>query len=104
MSKLEEQQPEKLEPWHTPAPWHVDMVVGLGGLVVRDAQCREIAHVRVLPVGIAREEQEANARRIIDCVNACAGIPTKALKGGVVGDLLYSIRLQFGALSKLEQE
>lgn len=37
-------------------------------------------------------QREANARRIVVCVNACAGIPTEALEAGVVGELLAAIR------------
>ncbi len=31
-------------------------------------------------------------RRAIACVNACEGIPTEALEGGVVGELLRKVR------------
>lgn len=34
----------------------------------------------------------ANARRIVAAMNACAGIPTEALEGGVVGQLLASLK------------
>jgi hypothetical protein len=35
-------------------------------------------------------EQEANARRIVACVNACAGIPNAALSQGIVPVHLFS--------------
>jgi len=33
-------------------------------------------------------EEEANARRIVACVNACKGIPTEALEAGVLKGVL----------------
>jgi hypothetical protein len=36
--------------------------------------------------------EPANARRIVAAVNACAGIPTEALEGGVVSELLDALR------------
>lgn len=38
--------------------------------------------------GSTLAEQEANARRVAACENACEGISTEALEAGVVADLL----------------
>ena len=39
------------------------------------------------------DKREANARRIVACVNACAGIPTEAIEAGVVGELVRACKL-----------
>jgi hypothetical protein len=36
-------------------------------------------------------EAEANARRIVAAVNACAGIPTEALEQGVIAEMLSAL-------------
>ncbi len=86
---------------HTPEPWEA---YGLRG----KARIDDCSGVRVYrdsePVTIAItdddlllsvEEQEANAARIVACVNACAGIPTKQLGDvkAVVNRLRESQRL-----------
>jgi hypothetical protein len=38
------------------------------------------------------EIQEASARRIVACVNACEGIPTEALEDGVVRELIEALQ------------
>ena len=38
------------------------------------------------------DKREANARRIVACVNACAEIGTEALEAGVVRDLVAACR------------
>lgn len=76
------------KPKHTPEPWkytddpsdgccwthHVETVA-------RDPQMPDYAHGSVADIS-----GEENARRIVACVNACAGIPTEALEAGVIGD------------------
>ena len=37
------------------------------------------------------DKREANARRIVACVNACAGIPTEAIEAGVVDALRKAV-------------
>ncbi len=73
---------------HTPEPWNYKVaewenIYGkvYGNLAIVNAQCQEMFRsTRLLPY----EEQEANAHRIVACINACAGIPTEALETGVV--------------------
>lgn len=45
---------------------------------------------------------DANARRIVACVNACAGIPTDALDGG--SDEYADLSLMIGTLSDQRDE
>lgn len=74
---------------HTPEPWHADDYTvfanwtGRGGDVVAD--CGDSEH--------EADEQDANARRIVATVNACAGIPTASLEQGVVAKLVKALEL-----------
>lgn len=74
---------------HTPTPW-LHNVEGYPEADIKGANGRIIAHT--WNVGASRpksadalkkraEEDRANARRIVACVNACAGIPTEKLEG-----------------------
>jgi len=49
-------------------------------------------------------EAEANARRIVACVNACEGIPTEALEAGVVRELVEALERCKEILDDLECE
>lgn len=42
----------------------------------------------------SKSEHRANARRIVACVNACAGIPTARLECGAADVLAYSMELK----------
>lgn len=66
---------------HTKEPWEVTNS-GHGGIGVIEGD----NHSFVAEVG-GRTAQEimANVRRIMLCVNACAGITNEALEAGVVG-------------------
>lgn len=56
------------KPAHTPEPWHV----GMGGeAVVSHSPAMVVAGCRVK--GLTYEQNKANAQRIVECVNACAG-------------------------------
>ena len=57
---------------HTPEPWVVDG--------------RDIVNRTGWKVGSA--SYSSNSRRIVACVNACEGIPLKALEAGVVREIL----------------
>ena len=62
---------------HTPEPWHLD---AFGELCGRDGELLcDASHVDE-PNDMTPEISPANARRIVACVNACAGIPTEALE------------------------
>lgn len=76
---------------HTPEPWSVHQNVGRKGElgVIADKAPCVIAH------GFSEkhwpEVAEANARRIVACVNACAGIPTEALEGRNLRDVVEAL-------------
>lgn len=53
---------------HTPEPWRVS---GTGHICAGD---------KVIPY----DDLKADARRIVACVNACAGIPTATIEAGAM--------------------
>jgi len=69
---------------HTKEPW----TLGKGDVSVREDSGRKRFICRTHIPGdnrpMPREEQAANAARIVACVNACAAIPTADLATGVV--------------------
>ena len=74
----------------TPEPWVVSDA--LGG--VRDIYSGDRLVARAL-YHIGSEDRalvEANAHRIVATVNACAGISTEALEGGVVKQLVWALK------------
>jgi hypothetical protein len=82
---------------HSPEPWAIIRGHETGrpmGLVAGEE------HV-VCWGGISRSASEvgdANARRIVAAVNACAGIPTEALEAGALGKALDL--LKFGSIDE----
>ena len=58
---------------HTKEPWNVDDIEIIG------ADDKEIAQMYMYS---SHKKHESNARRIVACVNACAGIPTEHLEVG----------------------
>lgn len=82
---------------HTAEPWvAVDCLVALqvrsGVTDVRIADLRShvprSAYDQLAP---PRKGAEANAERLVACVNACVGLPTAALTNGALADLLNAI-------------
>ena len=83
---------------HTKEPWKADLRLGCFAIYPngQDRNCLEgawddaiVYHGRgdkSSPDGYRylTAEQEANAKRIVACVNACAGITNEALEAGVV--------------------
>ena len=63
--------------------------------MIAKAQCGGLSGVRAVGA-------EANARRIVACINACAGIPTEALEAGVVADLIRDLTTAARALEKAD--
>ncbi len=70
---------------HTPEPWFIfrngHCIGGPHEQGPQDQSAQETAGIATC--GVRRrtdEEIEANARRIVACVNACAGIPTEDLE------------------------
>jgi len=70
---------------HTPEPWRLYPP----GACVPHYDVRERI-VSDCPSGrsVSDPISEADARRIVACVNACAGIPTEALEAGAVREAL----------------
>lgn len=74
---------------HTPEPWHVTLRTTIFSYqshpvcpVSRDTHTPDISDKK-------REAYaEANARRIVACVNACAGLPTDVLEATTVKELM----------------
>lgn len=58
---------------HTPEPWAI--AEAFGGLIPIWSRVKWITNIHAVP-----EESSNNARRIVACVNACAGIPTETLE------------------------
>lgn len=67
---------------HTPGPWHVGRKVG-NMIYARDG-LDVIAECDSSIDDVPRSVGEANARRIVACVNACEGISTADLESGAV--------------------
>lgn len=63
---------------HTAEPWHV----GMNGSSIYDQYGWGVATITDIPTRRTAEEDKANARRIVACLNACAGIPTECLEFG----------------------
>lgn len=79
---------------HSPEPWRV---CGEVPDAVEDCEGRFAAEGWARSGYQFEDEFEAacaaNARRIVACVNALAGVPTEALEGGALGDLLRAARV-----------
>lgn len=89
------------KPAHTSEPWHASSTrYGNPGASVKDRHGQVVADCHTFDQSIA--QREANARRIVACVNACAGIPTEALESGAIASLMaaakYATRPQDVAL------
>lgn len=85
---------------HTKEPWRVDGTKALGAYGVWTDYGTHSGDVpgelypdqicSVYPNNTShfdRETRDANARRIVACVNALAGIPTPALEAGLLGEV-----------------
>ena len=59
-------------PEHTPEPWHIDKY---GSLYTPSGQLLLGGVMTPMTAGANRDTANANARRIVAAVNACAGIP-----------------------------
>lgn len=82
---------------HTKEPWRVDG--NTGAFSVEAEPHKMIVAVRYLGNAPAREaEEEANARRIVACVNACAGIPTDVLEAATGTDTARFAALEIAAM------
>jgi len=65
---------------HTPEPWGYDNQYSAGGIFKEHKSGRRYAVAAALGHVMPDGMQEANARRIVACVNACADVPTDLLE------------------------
>lgn len=72
---------------HTAEPWHTDN--NIGGVTSNTT-----AFIRALDSTSVCAADTADARRIVACVNALAGVPTEALEGGAVRALVTFLTQQ----------
>lgn len=78
---------------HSPEPWTVTAEDPAGGISdATGSQCAEAwpgcRHEPEDVNGECMAVQDANARRIVAAVNACAGLPTSALEEGALAKAL----------------
>ena len=88
---------------HTKEPWKADLRLGCFAIYPngQDRNCLECARDDAIVYQNGRgdksspdgyryltAEQEANAKRIVACVNACAGITNEALENGVIKEAM----------------
>jgi len=69
---------------HTKEPWSVDPRANLR---VRDSHDNTICSCGT--TDLIRDQWEENARRIVACVNACAGVPTFMLEMDINGQIQH---------------
>jgi hypothetical protein len=79
---------------HSSEPWFLD---GKG-------RAFDAAVFRVVGEGSPDGAEAANWRRIVACVNACAGIPTEALESGALGRVLDLFATSRGGMHVIKAE
>jgi hypothetical protein len=80
---------------HTKEPWRIDQYGD-----IRDSGQRQIylSGFRTSMVsGAENDDQKANTRRIVACVNACEGIPTEELESCKNTGLIRTVRAKVAA-------
>jgi hypothetical protein len=82
---------------HTPGPWHIEPLQEDEGKSIAICKAGKgiIAVIQIPTDGevtdFTREEDEANALRIVAAVNACEGISTEVLKPGLMVELFDAL-------------
>ncbi len=76
---------------HTKEPWYLD------GMKIMSRQKNNLARQDTVVIDCVRaymdgDDSRADMRRIVDAVNACAGITAKGLKGGAVEEMLQVLK------------
>lgn len=71
---------------HTKEPWRT----GGDGTIVYDADGWGVANATVFHGRRQPETSKENARRIVACVNACAGISTTILEGATFEEIIVA--------------
>lgn len=95
---------DKQKPSHSAEPWQVkhDWDIEGATTIIANADAEidsEGTHYSYDTIAICHDqfdermpEAQANARRIVACVNALAGIPIDAIESGVVAELVQALR------------
>lgn len=94
---------------HTPEPWHINKY---GDIKANDAErCIPVTGVSIPMAGPRQEEGEANASRIVACVNACKGLPNEVLLKMASGEMdgseiveLYKAQAQLATITAQRDE
>lgn len=88
------QAPKPATDLHTAEPWSIsaegETDANADGFATGDVRVEGLDGLTVIAevcAGLPAHETNANARRIIACVNACAGIPTELLESLELGEL-----------------
>ncbi|QDJ96142.1 hypothetical protein KE336_gp29 [Aeromonas phage 4_D05] len=82
---------------HTPEPWSTEYRERHDGMYsqeIFDLSGETIAQLAWYPIKLKTgvgTNREANARRIVACVNACAGLPTEQLEPSPIGGILNGV-------------
>lgn len=89
-----------MEQKHTPEPWRVS---GNGTMRFIDASvCKGMSQKVATCMRVEYGDMEANARRIVACVNACAGLDTYLLENS--GDIASAAIAQAQYIQKIEKQ
>ena len=83
---------------HTKEPWRVHLL-DRRTMIASDAENGYLAETRHIHSG---DIEEINAKRIVACVNACAGITNEALEAGIVGDVLRNYMQDSNHIGEVE--
>lgn len=86
---------------HTPEPWRFICANDETGHEPCIMRCDAIGLVSAPQHPADEAEDEANARRIVACVNACAGISTEALESGALREVVGCALSLFDANSEV---
>lgn len=90
---------------HTKEPWFLFWGADLVAIYDKDPaihkDAKEIIHWAGFDSATVKEKAIENARRIVACVNACAGISNESLEAGVLDGLAENLDKQKEAIAKL---
>ena len=83
---------------HTPEPWATN------GTRIESEHSHGWANDGWIIAGLEGPDAEANARRIVACVNVCAGIPTEVLEHGDIAKALKIFALDSATFRRQRDE
>ena len=83
---------------HTTEPWRVHLL-DRQTMIASDVENGYLAETRKVKRG---DIDVVNAKRIVACVNACAGITNEALDAGIVGDVLRNYMQDSNHIGEVE--